>query len=389
MSTRVDPLFIENLQKFGAFDINACFNCGNCSAVCPLSSNNDSFPRKMIRYSQIGARDRLLACKELWLCYYCGECSDTCPRQAEPGEFMASTRRYAIASLDPTGISRLLYSSKLFTVVFITLLSAFFTLVFLAMNGSMQLDSPDLFGFIPFEIIHDVGLAVIVLAFLAGIVGIIRLIKRISSTVSSGSVEDKKRRKLNDVIKRFIFAIKGVVSEIMIEKRYRDCEENEPQCPWYRSRWFIHWSIMWGFIGLAAATGLDYIWMIVGDKTPGQPDPLWWPNRLLGNIFGLLLIYGTAFAIFSRIKQPDKYSSHSLLSDWLFLWLLLITGLTGFIVELSIYLPMGTTWGYLIFLIHVVLGMEIVFLLPFTKFAHAMYRPLALLIYNFTRTDES
>ena len=123
MSTRVDPLFLENLQKYGAFDINACFNCGNCSAVCPLSSNNDSFPRKMIRYSQIGARARLLSCKELWLCYYCGECSDTCPRQAEPGEFMASARRYAIASLDPTGISRLLYSSKLFTLFFITLLS--------------------------------------------------------------------------------------------------------------------------------------------------------------------------------------------------------------------------------------------------------------------------
>jgi nitrate reductase gamma subunit len=87
--------------------------------------------------------------------------------------------------------------------------------------------------------------------------------------------------------------------------------------------------------------------------------------------------------------QPDKYSSHSLLSDWLFLWLLFITGLTGFIVELSIYLPMGTTWGYIIFLIHVVLGMEIVFLLPFTKFAHAMYRPLALLIYNFSRPDAS
>ena len=389
MSTRVDPLFIENLQKYGAFDINACFNCGNCSAVCPLSINNDSFPRKMIRYSQIGARDRLLACKELWLCYYCGECSDTCPRQAEPGEFMASARRYAIASLDPTGISRLLYGSKLFTYVFITLLSAFFTLVFLSMKGSMQLGSPDLFRFIPFEIIHDVGLAVIVLAFLAGIAGIIRLITRLSSTLSSVSVEEEKRRKRTDVIKRFIFALKSVASEIAIEKRYRDCEENETEIPWYRKRWFMHWSIMWGFIGLAAATGLDYVWMIFGDKIPGQPDPLWWPNRLLGNISGLLLIYGTASAIFSRITKPDKYSSHSLLSDWLFLWLLLFTGITGFIVEITIYLPMGTTWGYIIFLIHVVLGMEIVFLLPFTKFAHAMYRPLALLIYNFTRLDDS
>ena len=389
MSTRVDPLFIENLRKYGAFDINACFNCGNCSAVCPLPSNNDSFPRKMIRFSQIGARDRLLASKELWLCYYCGECSDTCPRQAEPGEFMASARRYAIASLDPTGISGLLYSSKSFTIVFIILLSALFTFVFISMNGSMQKVSTDLFGFIPFEIIHEVGLAVIGLALITAIAGIMRMVIKLSSILSPLGVDEEVKKNKRNIIKRFVFAIKDVVVEIATEKRYRNCEENGPQHPWYRSRWFIHWSIMWGFIGLAGATGLDYIWMILADKIPGQPDPLWWPNRLLGNISGLLLIYGCTLAIFARIKQSDKYSSHSLFSDWLFLWLLLITGLTGFIVELSIYLPMGTTWGYIIFLIHVVLGMEIVFLLPFTKFAHVMYRPLALLIYNFAGPEAS
>jgi len=389
VSTRVDPLFLENLQKFGAFDINACFNCGNCSAVCPLSCDHDSFPRKMIRYSQIGASDRLLACKELWLCYYCGECSDTCPRQAEPGEFMASARRYAIASYDPTGISRLLYSSKLFTFVFITILSTLFTLVFLSMDGSMPSAAPDLFGFISFEIIHDVGLAAIAVAFLVGILGIIRLITKLSATFSSERVEEESNKKQKDVIKRFISASKSVVSEIATEKRYRDCEEDETEVPWYRNRWFIHWSIMWGFIGLAAATGLDYIWMIMGSKIPGQPDPLWWPNRLIGNISGLLLVYGTALAIFSRITKPDKYSSHSLLSDWIFLWLLFLAGLTGFIVEFTIYLPTGTTWVYIIFLIHVVIGMEIVFLLPFTKFAHAMYRPLALFIYNFAKPDKS
>jgi ferredoxin len=389
VSTRVDPLFIENLQSYGAFDITACFNCGNCSAVCPLSSNNDSFPRKMIRYSQIGAKDRLLSCKELWLCYYCGECSDTCPRQAEPGEFMASARRYAIATLDPTGLSRLLYRSKSFTAAFITILSAFFTLVFLTMNDSMPLDSLDLFRFIPFEVIHDVGLAVIALALLSGIIGIIRMRTRLSAVLSPNRATGENGKNQKDVIKRFIFALKQVFSEIITEKRYRDCQENESQVPWYRNRWFIHWSIMWGFLGLAAATGLDYIWMIFGDKIPGQPDPLWWPNRILGNISGLLLVYGCALALFSRVLKDENYSSHSLLSDWLFLWLLFITGLTGFIVEITIYIPEATIWGYLVFLIHVVLGMEIVFLLPFTKFAHAMYRPLALLIYNFTRPEHS
>ena len=390
MSIRVDPLFIETLQRYGAFDITACFNCGNCSAVCPLSSDNDSFPRKMIRYSQIGAKDRLLSCKELWLCYYCGECSDTCPRQAEPGEFMASARRYAIATLDPTGLSRLLYRSKLFTFVFIIFLSVFFTLVFLSMNGSMKIDSLDLFRFIPFEVIHDVGLVIIGFAILSGIIGIIRMSKRLSVVLSPNRIDEENGKKNKDIFTRLLIAIKRVLSEIGTQKRYRDCtEDDQSHIPWYRNRWFVHWSIMWGFLGLAAATGLDYVWMIFGDKIPGQPDPLWWPNRLLGNISGLLLIYGCAMAIFSRALKSDNYSSHSLLSDWLFLWLLLLTGLTGFVVEVTLYMPEATIWEYLIFLVHVVLGMEIVFLLPFTKFAHAIYRPVALLIYNFTRPEQS
>ena len=383
MSTRVDPLFLEKMHDFGAFDINACFNCGNCSAVCPLSSENDSFPRKMIRYAQIGDRDRLLGCKELWLCYYCGECSDTCPREAEPGEFMASARRYAIASLDPTGISRLLYTSRFFTAVFLTVITALFSLVFIAMRGATAPGPPDLFGFLSFEIIHDVGLAVIGVALLAAAAGIIRMIRQLSRAVPPAPDEGKRTRK--DFLKKLVPAVKNVIAELTVEQRYRDCEDTETGIPWYRNRWFIHWTIMWGFIGLLAATGLDYVWLIFGDKLPGQPDPLWWPNRLLGNIAGILLIYGTTLTIISRLRKPDKYSSHSLLSDWLFIWLLFLTGLTGFVVELTAYLPEGASWIYIVFLIHVVLGMEIVFLLPFTKFAHSLYRPLALLIYNFNR----
>lgn len=388
MSTRVNPAFIEDLKKFGAFDVNACFNCGNCTAICPLSSGNDSFPRRMIRYSQIGARDRLIASKEMWLCYYCGECSDTCPREAEPGEFMASARRYAIASFDPTGISRLLYTSKPFTAAFIAALSVLFALVLLIGENPMEHGSPALFtteniiGFLSFRVIHDLGLGVIAVAVLAGVAGVVSMIRRLSRVLPRPNAQRQAR-----LIRRLVRAARSVIAELAVEKRYRDCEE-EPKAPWYRNRWFIHWAIMWGFIGLLVATTLDYLLIIVSDKIPGQPDPLWYPPRLLGTVAGLFLTYGTGLALVLRIKKPDKYWSHSLLSDWFFLWLLFLAGLTGFLVELAVYLPTGTTWGYVIFLIHVVLGMEVVVLLPFTKFAHAIYRPLALLIYEMAQPAE-
>jgi nitrate reductase gamma subunit len=64
----------------------------------------------------------------------------------------------------------------------------------------------------------------------------------------------------------------------------------------------------------------------------------------------------------------------------LFLWLLLLVTVTGFLVEVALYLPRGTLWTYVVFLVHVILGVEIVLLFPFTKFAHAVYRPVALLV---------
>ena len=110
MAVTVDPTLLPEIQRYGAFDVAACFNCGNCTAVCPLTDGDATFPRRIIRYAQVGMKAELLASKELWTCYYCGECSETCPRQAEPGEFMAAARRYAIASYDRTRLARTMYT---------------------------------------------------------------------------------------------------------------------------------------------------------------------------------------------------------------------------------------------------------------------------------------
>ena len=55
-----------------------------------------------------------------------------------------------------------------------------------------------------------------------------------------------------------------------------------------------------------------------------------------------------------------------------------ITGVTGFALELALYLPSAPAWGYWMFLFHVAVAMELVILAPFMKLAHAVYRPLAL-----------
>jgi hypothetical protein len=291
---------------------------------------------------------------------------------------MASARRYAIASLDPTGISRRLYTSKLFNLVFLAGLSLLLAAILLSQGGGMNLNRPAIFEFIPFQIVHDVGLAVILVALLAMGFGVLRLM-RLFPGGRPGPGTQAETAQQQSLPRRLIAGIGKVTAELATEKRYRSCTE-ESQAPWYRSRWFMHWAIMWGFIGLAAATTLDYVLLLLVDKVPGQPVPLWQPTRLLGTVTGVLVLFGTLRALTSRIRKPEKYSSHSLLSDWLFLWLLLLGTVTGFVVEIELYLPRGTVWGYVIFLVHVVLGMEIVLLFPFTKFAHAVFRPIALLM---------
>ena len=72
MTTLADPHLITDLKKFGAAEINACFSCGNCTAICPLADDDATFPRRFIRLAQVGLTQELVASKELWTCYQCG-----------------------------------------------------------------------------------------------------------------------------------------------------------------------------------------------------------------------------------------------------------------------------------------------------------------------------
>jgi ferredoxin len=392
-AVRVDPTLLPELRRFGAFDIDACFNCGNCTAVCPLAQDGEAFPRRAIRYAQVGMRDELLASRELWLCYGCSECSQTCPRQAEPGEFMAAARRYAISRYDRTGLARLMFTMPAAGVLVALVLAVVFALFMASARGPMGTEQLALFDWIPAELIHDLGLAVIIAVALAGAVGLATMLRRLVRAVPSERPGPRPA-----AIGRALWSSLAV--ESLGQKRFReDCtsdaagEAASGEGPdavavaWFRRRWFIHALIMWGFLGLLAATVLDYGLDLVGLKPTGTPVPIWYPVRLLGTVAGLALVYGTTVAIIRRIRRSDRYASRSRASDWLFLALLWATGVSGFAIELALYLPDAPAWGYWVFLVHVAVAMELVLLAPFTKFAHAMYRPLALVFRALGRAE--
>ena len=59
MSSQVNPDILLDLKKYGVSDATACFNCGNCTAICELTSETNAFPRKVIRYLQLGLEEKL------------------------------------------------------------------------------------------------------------------------------------------------------------------------------------------------------------------------------------------------------------------------------------------------------------------------------------------
>ena len=377
MTTLVHAGLYPDLQAFGATDISACFSCGVCTAICPLSEHDATFPRRIIRYAQVGMKDELLASKELWSCYYCGECSDSCPTEAGPSEFMAAARRYAIADYDRTRLARTMYLRPVVGTMIALVLAAFFALFMYAGHGAQDANSLALFEFIPYGLIHNLGLVVMVIVALAGLAGILTMARRIGRRERVGLRSLLGSRA---AVGRTVGALWSAIGiESLGQRRYRqECESDPAELPLHRRRWFVHAATMWGFIGLLAATVFDYGLDIFGIKETGTPVPIWYPVRLLGTVAGLLLIYGVTVMIIDRYRRVDRSRLHSNNADWTLLVLLWVTGVTGFILEIALYLPGAPVWGYWMFLFHVAVAMELVLLAPFMKLAHAVYRPVAL-----------
>ncbi|MCF2138098.1 MAG: 4Fe-4S dicluster domain-containing protein [Candidatus Thorarchaeota archaeon] len=392
----LDPDLLQDIKKYGAFDVSACFNCGTCTAICPLSEEDGEFPRAIIRLAQLGAKEELIDSKELWLCYYCGQCSTTCPREAEPGEFMAAARRYAIAQNDVTHISRVLYKSKAAYTGFIALLSIVALWImwpYADFNASLQAGiNPTWIYFDP-EFVHLGGLvAGGIFAVWMGLyfLGLFRHLMRQYKLYGPDSTGVSFLRKLWIWI---LSLIKVGFTEILYQRRY--ATDQDTSVPFRRRRWVLHMCMVWGFILLFASTVINWL-----TKPIELMVPITYPTHLLGITGGILLVYGaTRTMIFHKRRHDDNYYGHTTFSDWVFLGLTNMLGISGFLLTIDIYIPLWQQWaayvnitipewqtlaGYFIIFHLLIVGLYIV-LAPLNKGAHAFYRPLTLWVYEYAK----
>jgi heterodisulfide reductase subunit C len=80
------------LQGLTGIDVFRCYQCGKCSAGCPMADEMVHKPHMMLRLAQLDRRGRLLADGSMWLCLSCETCSTRCPNHAEPAHLIDGLR---------------------------------------------------------------------------------------------------------------------------------------------------------------------------------------------------------------------------------------------------------------------------------------------------------
>jgi heterodisulfide reductase subunit C1 len=75
--------------------LNACMNCGVCTAICPAAEFYNYDPRKIVDTVQTKEEDKiieLLKSETIWYCGECMSCKTRCPRGNAPGLIIMALR---------------------------------------------------------------------------------------------------------------------------------------------------------------------------------------------------------------------------------------------------------------------------------------------------------
>ena len=340
--------------------METCFNCGNCTAICPFTSTEYPFPRNMIRLVQIGGADKLKQSIDPWLCYYCGDCSQTCPKGAEPGEVMMSLRRWLTAQYDFTGLARKFYTSKAWEIGSMIVVGVLVVVIALLLSGPMTTDQVELNTFAPVEIVHiaDWIMAGMLVFFIT--INVFRMWKFIMVDGMDRPVP----------FKLYVTEAWHLVLHMLTQKRWSQCEEDKEKQNW---SWITHLLMVSGY-GLMLVIIIFFLKWFQTDEI----YPIWHPQRWLGYYATIVLLFGAGRAIIGRLKKTVQMHKFSHASDWIFPILLLVVSLTGIAIHSFRYfgMPMATYYTYLIHLAFV--APMLILEVPFGKWAHLYYRPLAI-----------
>jgi ferredoxin len=362
MAIRVNPKLIGELERYGAEDVHNCYHCGNCSAVCSHTDDIFVFPRKPMRFLQMGLEKRIEGILDPWLCYYCGQCSAQCPRGAEPGETMMSLRRWLTARYDFTGISRLFYQSwkaEIAAILMVALLTAGGFLWYGFSHGDIH-SYDGASAFLPSSVVHVFDWVMAsVLTLLLGI-----------NAYRMWWFTTGRNEKAQAPWWAYIKGLYLLPLHFFTQKRYGKCDTQQP--------WLIHLALMLSYV-----TMLVLIMFFLGLVQEG-PD-IRWSVHAFGYLASAGLLFGIGYAIYGRIRKTEVHLKHSHESDWIFLLMLLLVTATGVLQHILHRTGTGLS-ANVAYVVHLALVVPMLTLeVPFSKWSHLAYRPLAMYLADIHR----
>jgi quinone-modifying oxidoreductase subunit QmoC len=305
--------------------------------------------------AQWGLADRLAADPAVWLCHQCNDCTVRCPRDAKPGDVMQVVRALTVAHLaTPRFMGRLVGNAKTTWPLLIGLPILFWIAVLYGVHGMTIPKAPLLYSnFVPYWLIYAVFFSVTGLVSLVTMVSALRFWKLLGSSGSrSGS---------------FVSNLIPVLIEIVTHKRFNKCEAARP-------RKTGHFALFWGFVGAAVTSGLLVVDLYIL-KSP-MPLALTHPFKILGNLSAVLLVIGVVMLIANRTSDNPQVGA-STAYDNFFMSVVALVVLSGCIVEIA-RLALEPTIACYTYIWHLAIVMTLFATFPYSKFAHFLYRTLAM-----------
>ena len=106
--------FVRKVEALADTSVRSCFQCGKCSAGCPMASFMEHPPNRVIRLLQLGQWQTLLADRSIWYCASCETCSTRCPNKVHIASIMDALRKLAWDADGPSKETFVQIADKLF-----------------------------------------------------------------------------------------------------------------------------------------------------------------------------------------------------------------------------------------------------------------------------------
>jgi len=76
-------------------NVYACYQCGKCSAGCPMADKMDILPNQIVRLVQLGEVS-VLDSNAIWMCTSCFTCTLRCPRNVDVASIIDALRQVTL-----------------------------------------------------------------------------------------------------------------------------------------------------------------------------------------------------------------------------------------------------------------------------------------------------